>query len=83
MYPWPIFDGGYTLDDSLRIAMDYLERTGQAELYDRVQSLAAETILTQWRAGVRHKLRLANSAIRAVEQNPPHENLYAFYPRAG
>jgi hypothetical protein len=83
MYPWPIFDGSFTLDDALRIAMDYLERTGQAEPYYRVQSVAADTILTAWRAGVRHKLRLANSAIRAIEQNPPSENLYAFYPRAG
>ena len=83
MYPWPIFDGGVALDDSLRIAMDYLERTGQAEPYCVVLSVAADTILTQWRAGIRHKLRLANSAICAVERNPPHENLYAFYPRAG
>ena len=81
MYPWPVFDG--TLDASLTIAMDYLERTGQAEPYYRVLSLAADIILMEWRAGVRHKLRLANSAIRAIEQNPAHENLYAFYTRAG
>jgi len=82
MYPWPILEGSFTLDDSLRIAMDYLERTGQAEPYYRVQSLVADAILTQWRAGVRHRLRLANTAIRVVEQNPG-QHLYALFPRAG
>jgi hypothetical protein len=56
-------------DDALRIAMDYLERTGQAAEYTKVQSLAAATIVAQWRAGARHKIRLANHAINAVEKD--------------
>ena len=30
MYPWPIDDFDYVMDQALDIAMDYLERTGQA-----------------------------------------------------
>jgi hypothetical protein len=30
MYPWPIGDFDYAMDQALDIAMGYLDRTGQA-----------------------------------------------------
>ena len=30
MYPWPVGDFDYAMDEALDIAMDYLERTEQA-----------------------------------------------------
>ncbi len=68
LYPWPIGVDDVLLDESLRIAMDYLERTGQADNYLEVQRRAATTVLTAWRQGVRRSIRLANYGIRSVEQ---------------
>ena len=82
-YPWPI--ACYPLlDEALQIAMDYLERTGQDGEYMNVQSQAAHEIMVRWRAGVRHKLRLANYAIVAVENNviQTSERDNPFFPRA-
>jgi hypothetical protein len=72
LYPWPIGVDDVVLDESLRIAMDYLERTGQANNYLEVQRVAATTILTAWRQGVRRPIRLANYGIRSVEQKEEH-----------
>jgi hypothetical protein len=62
----------------------YLEWTGQAGEYTKVQSQAAHEIMARWRAGVRHKLRLANYAIVAVENNFLRMSVRdnPFYPRA-
>jgi hypothetical protein len=83
LYPWPI---AYypLLDEALQIAMDYLEWTGQAGEYTKVQLQAAHEIIARWRAGVRHKLRLANYAIVAVENNVIRTSVRdnPFYPRA-
>jgi hypothetical protein len=82
LYPWPV---AYPLlDEALQIAMDYLEWTGQAGEYTKVQSQAAHEIMARWRAGVRHKLRLANYAIVAVENNFLRMSVRdnPFYPRA-
>jgi hypothetical protein len=67
MYPWPIGDTDPILNDALRIAMDYLSGTGQAENYTEVQRAAAKAILTAWRKGVTHRIRLSNAAIVAVQ----------------
>jgi hypothetical protein len=84
LYPWPFLGFDALFDDALRIAMDYLERTGQAAEYTKVQSLAAAAIVAQWRAGARHKIRLANHAINAVEKDRgPRDHLESFYPRVG
>jgi len=83
LYPWPI--ACYPLlDEALQIAMDYLEGTGQAPEYTKVQSQAAREIMARWRAGVRHKLRLANYAIVAVENNVIRMSVRddPLYPRA-
>jgi hypothetical protein len=56
------------MDQALDIAMDYLERTEQAVKFIEVQRVAATAIVTAWKMGVRHRLRLANIAIKAVER---------------
>jgi hypothetical protein len=44
MYPWPIDDFDYGMDQALDIAMDYLERTEQAVKFLEVQRVAATAI---------------------------------------
>jgi len=68
MYPWPIGDCLDTLDEALDIAMDYLERTEQAEKFVEVQRVAAMAIVAAWKGGVRHRIKLAHVAIKAVER---------------
>ena len=67
MFPWPLGETDPVLDDALIIAMDYLRATGQADDYIRIERMAAATILTEWRKGVMHPLRLSNAAIVAVQ----------------
>jgi hypothetical protein len=64
MYPWPIGDFDYAMDVALDIAMNYLERTGQAVAFKEVQSKAATAIVAAWKGAVRHRVRLANAAIK-------------------
>ena len=68
MYPWPIGDFDYAMDEALDTAMNYLEQTGQAEKFVEVQRVAASAIVAAWKIGERHRLRLANIAIKAVER---------------
>jgi hypothetical protein len=68
MYPWPIGNFDYGMDDALHIALDYLDRTGQAGMFQEVQSGAENAILAAWKAGVRHRIKLADIAIKAVER---------------
>jgi hypothetical protein len=69
MYPWPISDFDYAMDDALDIAMNYLERTGQVGTFAEVQRVAATAIVAAWKMGVRNRIKLAHVAIKAVEQN--------------
>jgi hypothetical protein len=68
MYPWPIGDFDNAMDVALDIAMDYLDRTGQAVKFLEVQHAAATAILVAWKGGVRHRIKLAQVAINAVER---------------
>ena len=68
MYPWPIGDFDNAMDEALDIAMDYLERTEEAVKFIEVQRVAAMAIVAAWKMGVRHRVRLANIAIKAVER---------------
>jgi hypothetical protein len=54
----------YVLDDALHIALDYVERTGQAATFREVQSTAAVAIVAAWKAGVGHRIKLADIAIK-------------------
>jgi hypothetical protein len=69
MYPWPIGDFDNAMVVALDTAMNYLEHTGQAEKFVEVQRVAAIAIVAAWKIGVRHPIKLANVAIKAVEQN--------------
>jgi hypothetical protein len=68
MYPWPFGDFDCVMDEALDIAMDYLNKTGQAMKFRETQATAANAIASAWRLGVRNRVRLSNLAIRAVEQ---------------
>ena len=68
MYPWPIGDFDNAMDEALDTAMNYLERSGQAEKFVEVQRVAAMAVVTAWKMGVRHRIKLAHITIKAVEQ---------------
>ena len=78
MYPWPLNESDPALDKALRVTMDYLELSGQAPEYIRLQSSVAAVILKEWRNGVRHPIRLANTAIVIVEEQLIKKELKAF-----
>jgi hypothetical protein len=67
MYPWPIGEFDNVMDVALEIAMNYLDRTGQITKFNEAQSEAAMAIAAAWKVGVRHRIRLAHIAIKAVE----------------
>jgi hypothetical protein len=76
MYPWPTGDSDNAMDMALDTAMNYLERTGQAEKFTEVQRAAAMAIVAAWKAGVRHRIKLAHVAIKAVEPKAEDPKLY-------
>jgi hypothetical protein len=57
MYPWPVGNFDYVMDDALDIAMNYLMLTGQAVLFQETQATAAKAIVAAWQRGV--KLRIS------------------------
>ena len=57
MYPWPTGDFDNAMDVALDTAMNYLDRTGQAEEFVAVQRVAAMAIVAAWKMGERHRLR--------------------------
>ena len=71
MYSWPVSNFDYAMDDALDIAMNYLMLTGQAVLFKEAQATAAVAIVTAWQGGVKHRIKLANAAINAVEEKVP------------
>ena len=56
------------MDAALHIALDYLHRTGHAVMFEEVQSTAANAIVAAWKRGVRHRIKLADIVIKAVER---------------
>ena len=82
--PLPTTDNEAVLYEALDIAMGYLERTGMPDDYDAVQAMAGSAILASYGRGVRHPIRLANDAIRALQTVPVAadvQELRSFYPR--
>jgi hypothetical protein len=55
------------MDVALDIAMNCLDRTGQAVMFKEVQRKAAMAIAATWKGGRRHPIRLAHIAIKVVE----------------
>ncbi|HEV7443353.1 MAG TPA: hypothetical protein VGO18_12215 [Steroidobacteraceae bacterium] len=80
----PTSDNEAALYEALDIAMGYFERTGLPDDYDAVQAMAASVILASYGRGVRHRVRLANDAINALQTVPiptDVEQLRSFYQR--
>jgi hypothetical protein len=67
-YHWPLPHPDPVLDEAADIALDYLEATGQAKTGDDTQYLVTSSVLTAWVGGARHRIRLANEGIVAVQQ---------------
>ena len=67
-YHWPLHHPNPVLDEAVDIALDYLEATGRAKIGDDTQYLVGSTVLTAWLGGARHKIRLANDGIVAVQR---------------
>jgi len=67
-YHWPLPYPDPLLDEAADIALDYLEATGQAKIGDDTQYLVVSAVLTAWLGGARHKIRLANEGIVAVQR---------------
>jgi hypothetical protein len=80
-YPWPIESADLVLEEALNIALDYLELTGQAFPFTETQRICAHVILEAWRSGVKHRIKLANYAIVALNGKP--SPLQSLYPRVG
>ena len=59
------------MDIALDIAMNCLDLTGQAAMYEEVRSTAAMAITAAWKVGVRHRIRLAHIAIKVVDKQEP------------
>jgi hypothetical protein len=83
LYPWPLYADPDILSEALDIAMRYLKLTGQAVQLTKVRHEAAHAMLVAWRAGVRHKIKLADCAIAAVEKGASGEELFSSYSRVG
>jgi len=81
-YPWPIEYSDVELQEALEIATDYLEYTGQAFPFTETERACAYVILSSWKSGTRHPIKLANYAIVAIEQKRP-QPVRSLYPRAG
>jgi hypothetical protein len=83
MYPWPVGNFDYVMDEALDIAMNYLSRADQAFNFRLVQTVAGKAIIAAWQSGARHKIRLANCAIRAVESSTSEsaDKVPSVYPR--
>jgi len=70
-FPWPVTDGELLLDDALAIALRNFDLPSNEEDYARVERVAADAIIEEWKLGVRHMTVLANKAIAAVEEHHP------------
>jgi hypothetical protein len=73
-FPWPVTDDDLVLNNALGIAMRYFDLPQDEEEYAGVESFAGETIMEDWRRGVRNRVVLANKAIAQVEQHHPLGN---------
>ena len=73
-FPWPVTDDELVLNDALDIAMRYFDLPQDEEQYASVESFARESIMADWRRGVRNKIVLANKAIAEVEEHHPLGN---------
>lgn len=72
MYQWD-----YDMEIALQIAMNYLDGTGQTSLTDDPLSVAI-AIAEARKAGVHHRIKLANAAIKSVERERERQTNLGF-----
>ena len=70
-FPWPVTDAELILNDALDIALRYFDLPQDEEQYAGMESFAGETIMAEWRRGVRNTVVLANKAIAEMEEHHP------------
>jgi hypothetical protein len=58
----------YDMEVAPQIAMDYLDRTGQTPLFKDAQISVVKAIAAARKSGVQHRIKLADTAIKAVER---------------
>jgi hypothetical protein len=68
-FPWPVNDGEAILDEALNIALRYFNLPHDEAEYADVESRVGQTIMEDWRRGVRDKRILANKAIAELEEH--------------
>jgi hypothetical protein len=73
-FPWPVTDDELVLDEALDMVMRYFELPQDEGEYAGVESFAGQTIMEDWRRGVRDKAVLANKAIVEIEERHPLGN---------
>jgi hypothetical protein len=56
------------LSEALKIALDYLKASGREKIDGETEQVVAAAILSEWLAGTRHLIRLANAGIVAGQQ---------------
>lgn len=56
------------IQQSLDMAMSYLQKTGQAYPISQTQNFCSDVIFEEWKNGRRHPVWLANKAIVALER---------------
>ena len=66
-HPWRLNNDDPRLDRALKITMDYLAAKGLALDRYSVQRAAAVLIYKEWRKGIRHPVRLADTVIVQLE----------------
>jgi hypothetical protein len=73
-FPWPVTDDEPALNDALDIALRYFDLPPDEEEHAGVESFAGQTIMAEWRRGVRNTAVLANKAIAEMEEHHPVGN---------
>ena len=63
-----MFVWNHDMEAAFQIAMEYLEGSGDAPVLIDAQSTASGAIVSAWKGGARHRIKLANAAIKAVER---------------
>jgi hypothetical protein len=73
-FPWPVADDEPALNDALDIASRYFDLPHDEEEYAGLESFASQTLMAEWRRGVRNTEVLANKAIAEMEEHHPVGN---------
>ena len=78
---FPITEADPELCQAMKIAMDYLHRTGLVDKFPNPEILVAAAISNAWKGGVRHPIRLANEGIDCAHRTAELGTLPTIFPR--